>query len=222
MGKEHILIVDDHQDILENLAYKIGRDFTTFCVSVAKNCDQAYDHIKRSKIEQPITLLILDLTFKKQAHRVLTGGKALLKELQIQDITIPTIIYTKHDELKHIHPVIKSYQPNGYVIKTHDSYDDLVFGIKKALKGQRHYTFEVQQALKKRVAFEFDLDDVDSQIIALLPDCSSMQDWEGKVLKDDIPIVYKTITNRIKSLLKRFEVFNEKQLLLKLYELGFL
>jgi len=222
MEKEHILIIDDHQDILENLEYKIGRDFTTFNVSIAKNCDEAYDYIKRSKLKDPVTLLIVDLTFKKKRHCILTGGKALLKELQIHEISIPTIIYTSHDELEHIHPVIKSYQPNGYVIKTDDSYDDLVFGIKKALKGQRHYTFEVQQALKKRVVFEFDLDDVDSQIIALLPDCSSMQDWKGKILKDGIPIVYKTITNRIKSLFKRFEVDNEKQLLLKLYALGFL
>ncbi len=222
MEKEHILIVDDIQDIFENLEYKLNRDFTGFCVSIAKHCDEAYDFIKQSKVKQPITLLILDLTFKNNQHRILKEGKSLLKELQIQGITIPTIIYTSHDELEHIHPVIKSYQPNGYVIKTHDSYDDLVFGIKKALKGERHYTFEVQQALKKRVVFEFDLDDVDSQIIALLPDCTSMQDWEGKVLKDGVPIVYKTIANRIKSLLKRFEVFNEKQLLLKLYELGFL
>lgn len=222
MAKNHILIVDDHQDIRENLLSKLRLDYPNFQISVASSCDLAVDLINRNKLKNPVNVLILDLTFKNNTLHVLKSGRALLKLLKENNILIPTVIYTSHDELEHIHPIINSYNPLGYIIKGDDTYEELLFAIQKALKGYKHYTHEVHIALKRRVVFEFDLDKVDEQIIIILPYCTSMQDWEGKILKDNVPLVYKSIHNRIKNLLIRFEVDNEKQLLLKLQRLGFI
>ena len=222
MVHQHLLIVDDHQDIRENLFSKLHLDFPNFQISLASNCDLALDIINQSRFQKPITLLILDLTFKKNHNNVIKGGRGLMTKLKDDNISIPTIVYTSHDELEHIHPVIHSYNPCGYIIKGEDTYDELLFAVQKAFAGQKHYTHEVHIALKKRVSFEFDLDSIEEQIIEHLPNCTSMQDWEGKIIKDGVPLVYKTIQNRLKTLFIRFDVENEKQLLLKLHRLGFL
>ncbi|MFD2916819.1 response regulator [Psychroserpens luteus] len=221
--QKHILIVDDHEDVFENLERKILSAFNDFKISIADNCDDGHDLIKKHKITNPISLLILDLTFKLvKPNAILTKGKSLLAILKKENIEIPTIIYSSHDEMEHIYPVITNYHPNAYVIKSNSSSKELLFAISEVLLGKTYFSQTVHKLQLKRFQYAFSMDNIDEQIIHFLPNANTMTDWEGKILKENVPISYKSIKLRIELLCQKLEVENEKQLLLKLQRLAIL
>ena len=219
--KQHILIVEDEQDTFENLERKISVQFPEALVAVQSTCDAGFDFIKKMTIINPVSVLVLDLTFKNQKpFYVLKSGKELLKALKQNSIDIPTIIYSSHDEMEHIHPVMNNYHPQGYVIKTSTSSEELLFAINRVLKGENYYSQRVHEQQLQRFKYASNIDEIDEQILQLLPHTTSIKDWEEKIENGEISISYKSIKKRIDLLCDRMEVDNEKQLLLKLQRLA--
>jgi len=220
---QHILIIEDEQDTFENLERKISIHFPEALVTVQSTCDSGFDYIKKVNITNPVSVMILDLTFKNQKpFYILKSGKELLKVLKQNSIDIPTIIYSSHDEMEHIHPVMNNYHPQGYVIKTSASSEELLFGINRILKGENYYSQRVHQQQLQRFKYASNIDEIDEQILQLLPHTTSIKDWEEKIENGEISISYKSIKKRIDLLCDRMEVDNEKQLLLKLQRLAVL
>ncbi len=219
----HILIIEDHQDVYENLERKISSNFKETIISLAHNCDTGFGLIKKYKVTTPISILILDLTFKFiKPHTVIKDGKSLMATLKKEAIKIPTIIYSAHDEMAHIYPTINNYNPNGYVIKSSTSSRELLFAISQVLAGNTYYSQKVHELQLKRTKYAFSMDAIDEQIICLLPHINAMEDWRGKILKNKVPLSYKSIKKRIDVLCQKLDVDNEKQLLLKLQKLAIL
>ncbi|MBN4046950.1 response regulator transcription factor [bacterium AH-315-P13] len=219
--KYHILIIEDEQDTFENMERRIHNNYHEAKISVASNCDLGFDIIKQNKVSFPVTLLILDLTFKNYyANQVIKNGKQLLKHLKINNLNIATIIYSSHDEMEYIHPVINNYHPKGYVIKSHNSSEELIFAIDRIIKGDTYFSQIVHQLQLQRFKYASKIDEVDEQIINFLSKANAIIDWEGKIIKDKAPLSYKSIKKRIDLLCDRLEVENDKQLLLKLQRLA--
>lgn len=217
---DKILIVEDFQDVYENIERKITTRFNNVEVLIADNCDDGFNLIKKH-INSSLKVVIVDLTFKYQKpYAVLKNGRELLEAIKKEGITIPTIVYSSHDDLYHIHPILKNYSPNAYVIKSNTSSQELLFALEEVLAGKRYFSQRVHLLQFNRLQFSIDTDEIDEQIIKLLPEINSMKGWEGKVLKDNIPMSYKSIKSRIDVLCQKFEVDNEKQLVLKLYKLA--
>ena len=136
---------------------------------------------------------------------------------------IPTIIYSSHDELEHIYPVINNYAPKGYIIKTHNSNEDLLLCISKVLQGEYFYSQKVNDLLYNRVKYTCRLDTVDEQIIKLLPEIDFIKDWDGKIRTSPNEFMsYTSIKKRIDTICQELDVSNSKQLVLKLKQLGLL
>jgi len=219
--KHHLLIVEDEQDTFENLERKLSIHFPEALVMVQSTCDAGFDYIKKVTIINPVSVLILDLTFKNQkSFYVLKSGKDLLKVLKQKSIHVPTIIYSSHDEMEHIHPIMSNYHPQGYVIKTSTSSEELFFAISRVLNKENYYSQRVHEQQLQRFKYASNIDEIDEQIIELLPHTTSIKDWEEKIEQGEISISYKSIKKRIDLLCDRLEVDNEKQLLLKLQRLA--
>lgn len=217
----HILITEDHQDVFENLIFKLQEQYTDYKFTIADNCDTAIYEIERYLGSQPVSLLILDLTFKHlKPNTKLKRGNDLLKVLKEKEIHIPTIIYSSHDDMSHIYPIMNNYEPEGYVIKSNTSSGELLLAVKQVLYQKKFYSTGVHEEQFKRFQYSHELSDIDLQIIKLLPDTSSIKEWEGKILLDGVPITYKTVSKHINKLKEKFEVDNDKQLVLKLYKLA--
>lgn len=221
--KEHILIIEDEQDTFENLERKISNKFSDATVSVASSCDKGFDYIKQHKINNSVTLLILDLTFKNYLEPpVIKDSKQLLKVLKENQIFIQTIVYSSHDEMEHIHPVLNNYHSQGYVIKSSNSSEELIFALERVAKGETYFSQRVHQQQLQRFKYASKIDAIDEQIINLLPQVDSIKDWKERFENGEISISYKSIKKRIDLLCDRLEVDNEKQLLLKLQRLAIL
>lgn len=219
--KKHILIVDDHEDIYENVERKIRAIYPSFIVSIADNCDAAFRIIKQHKMSNPVHILILDLTFKSlHPQALLKKGQDLMAALQKENQLIDVIIYSSHDEMSEVHPVLNNYQPKGYVIKSNSSSQELLLALKNVLLERTYYSQRIHELQLKRIQYSYAIDEIDQQIIRVLPNTNSMSDWEGKILKDGVPLSYKSIKSRIDILCQKLGQENEKQLLLKLQKLA--
>ncbi len=221
--KQHVLIVEDQQDVFENLNAKITKQHPHFLLKIADNCDDAYKYIRINQVSDPVTLLIVDLTFKwLKPNAMLKTGKSLLRALKEQELNIPIIIYSSHDEMEHIHPIISNYSPNGYVIKSNTSTNELLFAISEVLNDKRYFSQLIYEMQKQRLIYTVNIDSIDEKIIELLPQINAIDDWNGKIYKDNTPLSYKSIKKRIDNLCISLEVENQKQLLLKLQKLAIL
>lgn len=219
----HFLIIEDEQDTFENLQRKIAIAHPEATIGIARNCDAGFDYIKKHKLTHPLSLLVLDLTFRKQLPNcILKNGQDLLRELKKDQFPFPTIIYSGHDEMAHIFPVMHNYKPHGYVVKTDNSSEELLFAIDRILQGNTYYGQEIHHAQMQRFKYASSLDEIDEEIIQLLPEMNSIKDWEGKILKDNVPLSHKSIKKRIDKLCDHLEVSNEKQLVLKLQRMALL
>lgn len=216
---KHILIVEDEQDTLENLIGRIADTFPDYKISSAFDCDEGFRILNSSKVEFPVDLLITDLTFRRQPEsRLIKDGLALLEKIKTLNYKLPRIVYSSHDELKFIHPVMQNFQPEGYVLKASDSTNELLLAIPRVLKGEKFYSQEVHINQKKRFAFAKQLDAIDEKIIEYLPDINCITDWDELFEAGKIPIKYKSINKRLQVIFEKMDVANEKQLLLKLYQ----
>ncbi|MDP2692584.1 MAG: response regulator [bacterium] len=216
---KHILIVEDEQDTLENLIGKITDAFPDYKISSAFDCDEGFRILNSSKVQFPIDLLITDLTFRRQpVSRVIKDGQSLLQRIKNLNYKLPRIIYSSHDELKFIHPVMQNFEPEGYVLKASDSTSELLLAIPRVLNGKTYYSQEVLDSQKKRFEFAMQLDEIDKKIIAFLPDINCITDWDDLYEAGKIPIKYKSVNKRLQSIFEKMDVTNEKQLLLKLYQ----
>ncbi len=216
---KHILIVEDEQDTLENLVGRITHAFPDFKISTAFDCDEGFRILNSTKVETPVDLLITDLTFRRQPEsRLIKDGQALLQKIKDLKYKLARIVYSSHDELKFIHPVMQNFEPEGYVLKSSDSTSELLLAIPRILKGKTYYSQEVYSNQKKRFAFAMQLDDIDQKIIEYLPDINCITDWDDLYEAGKIPIKYKSVNKRLQSIFEKMDVSNEKQLLLKLHQ----
>lgn len=217
----HILIIEDHQDVFENLERKIFERYPTSVIAIKNNCDAGFQYIKEQKTIKPISELVLDLAYNNlNKNSILKNGNQLLKALKESQIKINTIIYSSHQEMEYIHPVMNNYCPQGYVIKSSNSSEELLFALNRVNLGETYFSQKVHQQQLMRFKFASKIDEIDEQIIRYLPKVNTLKDWEGKILKDHVPMSYKSIKKRINLLCDRLEVENEKQLLLKLQRLA--
>jgi hypothetical protein len=64
------------------------------------------------------------------------------------------------------------------------------------------------------------LDRIIKKIIEYLPEINSITDWDSLYEAGKMPIKYKSVKNRLHTILEKMEVDNEKQLLLKLQKMA--
>lgn len=218
----HILLVEDHQDVFENIERKIKARYSDYKISLATNCDDGFKQLLQYKQTKPVKVVILDLTFTTtNKHSILKTGRDFIKAKHKEGLNTSIIVYSAHDSLLHIQPTI-DLGVEAYVIKTHNSSEELMFAVNRVINNEHFFSDKVNKLLLKRARYEHHLDEIDEQIIKHLPQASDMMDWQNTIPGKKGFLSYKSIKLRIDKLCLKFEVENEKQLLLKLHRLALL
>lgn len=126
--KYNIILADDHEVVLDGLTAIINAEDNLRVVAAVRN---GSDLVAKAPALQP-DLCIIDLDMPEMNG--LQASEILLK--QRSDLKI--IILTMHNEGSIIRKA-KDLGIKGYLTKTCDS-EELIFAIKKILKGQTYYT----------------------------------------------------------------------------------
>ncbi len=224
MGR--ILIIEDQQDVFENLERHLCKTYPDYEIKTAVNCDEGFRVIKNSIQKNNLSLVILDLTFNiKSQNVIIPDGKSLLKELKKNNYKIPVVVYTSHDESILVASILDNFNINGFVVKSYNSTKELLFAIEKALEGDYFYSHSINKLIQNKLKFKNVIDGLDMLILEKLPNTTSKKQWEVAIPNASSPsgfISYNAIKTRLDKIKDVLNVDNDKQLVLKLRQIGFI
>ncbi|RZJ68024.1 MAG: response regulator transcription factor [Flavobacterium sp.] len=163
-----ILIIEDHPAMIEG--YKsilsfFGDDYN-FEYTVAADCEAAYKHIFNS--HKNFDLIFLDLMIPPAESLKLYSGEDLGTIIKKQMPNAKLIILTSHVEAIILYSIVKQINPEGLLVKSDFSGNDLILAIKNILAGNTHYTINVTRSIVEMNRDESFLDKYNREILKLI------------------------------------------------------
>jgi two-component system, NarL family, response regulator NreC len=168
--KLNILMVDDHPSIIEG--YKIILNYNDLGyeieTTVAHNCKDAYDIIMAARREKGFDVVFLDYSLPPYEEKNLKTGEdlAVLVREYLPDSKI--VLLTSHTEALILYPIVKKVNPEGLLIKSDFSADELLTAFDAIMHGKTYQSITVINCLKELLSKRIFLDNFNRQIISLL------------------------------------------------------
>ncbi|WMI68162.1 response regulator [Mangrovimonas sp. YM274] len=170
MNQLNILIVDDHPLIAN--AYKMAFEKVekrssnyTFNIDYAKDIDTAYQKISDSLKSIKFDLVLLDINLPSSLDRKLISGEDLGIEIKDLDPTTKIIVSTMYNNNFRIQNIIKSINPEGFLIKSDVDPKTLVVAIETVLSGSPYYDKTVLKLFRSQISSDVFVDSLDRQIL---------------------------------------------------------
>ena len=164
----NILIVDDHPTMVE--AYKeivtALFEHNAFAIATAGNCEAAFRALNSPFAH--FDLILLDVILPAYEAQQLFSGKdvALLAKNKLPNCKI--VMLTSHSEKFVLYNIIERIKPDGLLVKSDFTPDELSYALVEVLSDQTYYSATVKQSLKNFQKQDFYLDTTNRQIISLL------------------------------------------------------
>ena len=215
-----VLIAEDFDSI--NIAVKQTlEEMGVQEIHYAKYCDDALLKFKKALQEnQPFTLLISDLSFVEDYHKVtLASGEALIQAIKEIQPEIDVLVYSIEDKPYVIRTLFEEAQINGYVKKGRNSISQLKTAIETLLYGKIFLSPELSYALQDKTAKE--IDDYDITLLSHLANGIAIEEMEAFFKQLNItPNSKSTIEKRVAKLKDYFKAKNNVQLIAIAKDLG--
>ena len=170
--KLKILMVDDHPSMIEG--YKIILSYNNLGLEIettaAYNCESAYKIITNKNESSKIyfDLIFLDFSLPPYEQKNIMSGQdlAMLVKSHLPDTKI--VMLTSHTEAILLYDLIRKVEPNGLLIKSDFSADELLSAFDKIMMGDIYHSITVSRNLKEILSKSSVLDQQNRQIISLL------------------------------------------------------
>ena len=220
-----VLIIDDHPLITE--AYKTALEYyskqynsTKFSVKTAEDCDSAFRIINSFvSNERVLDLVFLDIRLPPSKDgKILSGEDLGLKIIKLLPDT-KIIVSTTFNDNYRVHSLLKSLNPDGFLIKNDITPKELIKTIQVVLNDPPYYSSTVMKLLRKQISNDFLLDNIDRRILYELSIGTKMKD-----LPDVLPLSIAGIEKRKRQLKHMFNVkdSDDKDLIFIAREKGFI
>ncbi len=225
MKKYVVLIIDDHPLISESYKSALQKvsskkEDILFVTDVVHNCGDAIEKIKGAADNQEvIDLILLDIKLPPSPDKKILSGEDLGLKIKTLLPEARIIVSTTFNDNYRIHSIFKSINPDGFLIKNDITPQELVIAIETVIVDPPYYSKTVIKQLRKEVASDFLLDDIDRRLLYELSIGSKMKD-----LPNILPLSIAGIEKRKRHLKNIFNVQNEndRELLLKAKDKGFI
>ncbi len=223
--KYFVIIIDDHPLITEAYVtalkyYNRHNESISFSIDTAHDCDSGRQLINRAlKSEKHSYIVFLDINLPQSKDgKILSGedlGLLAKKLLPNPKIIVSTTLNNNY----RVHSILKSIDPEGFLIKNDITPLELLHTIQTILKDPPYYSKTVIKLLRNQVVNEFILDHFDRKILYELSIGTRMKD-----LPSILPLSNTGIEKRKKNLKRMFNVkkLDDRQLLIMAKEKGFL
>jgi DNA-binding NarL/FixJ family response regulator len=143
--KKNILIVDDHPFIIDGYKNAITRynpNLYEYFFSQGKDCESAYEIITNPETLS-FDVAFLDISMPAYTEKGINSGEDLAKLIMKTMPHCKIVLLTMYTELLKIKNIIENINPAGLVIKNDLTFDELIFGFDKVLKGEIYYSHSV-------------------------------------------------------------------------------
>lgn len=220
-----VLIIDDHPLIME--AYKTALNYYSnytenikFSIQIAHDCESGCELIKKvPKSNKKKYVVFLDIKLPESRDSKFLSGEDL--GLLIRDV-LPNsriIVSTTFNNNFRIHNILKSINPEGFLIKNDITPLELLETIRVVIEDPPYYSKSVIKLLRDQIVNDFVLDNYDRKILYELSIGTRMKD-----LPKLIPLSIADIEKRKRNLKRMFNVkkMNDRELLISAKEKGFI
>ena len=206
MQKLTVLIIDDHPliaEVYENALLNLATKNNTheFTITIVNTCDKAIEHIRKATA---IDLVFLDINLPKSTDEQFLSGEDLGIEIRKLLPKTKIIVSTTYNDNYRIHNILKSINPDGFLIKNDINRKDLVTAIETVLEGTPSFSKTVLNILRTHINHDFFVDKIDRDILYELSIGTKMID-----LPSVIPLSKGGIESRKRKLKENFNIENE-------------
>lgn len=219
-----VLIVEDHP-LISN-AYKktlkkisVENDELEFDISTAKNCDEADKQILIAKENDGLDIVFLDINIPPSKDKKLLSGEDLGIKIRkiIPDAKI--MVSTSYFDNLRIQNIVKSIDPDGFLIKNDFNANELKLAIKTVINDPPYYSSTVLTSFRKNFSHIHVVDEIDRQLLFELSIGTKM-----KELPNIIPLSMAGIERRKRHLKEIFDLKDkdDRDLILIAKEKGFI
>lgn len=219
-----VLIIDDHP-LISN-AYKSAFEHISvtdesyeFNIDIVDNCDRAIQKIKAASNSKGIDIIFLDIKLPPSSDGKILSGEDL--GIKINELLPKSkiIVSTTFNDNYRVNSILKSIDPDGFLIKNDITPQELITAIKMVINSPPYYSKSVLKSLRKQVSSDYLLDKIDRQLLYELSIGTKMSE-----LPDVLIMSRRTLYKR-KEYMK--EIFNirgkeDRDLVIAAKEKGFL
>ena len=194
MSKKKVLLVDDHQIIIDGLKSLLRNSDE---ISVAAEANNGREALRILEILE-IDVILMDIDMP------VLNGIDTLKEIGKQSFGVKVIILSMHNEAGMIKSLM-SIGANGYLLKS-CTQEELIGAIRKVASGQSYFSTEVTLSLlnpaQSNQPTEL-LTDRETEIIKLIAEGFSNKEIGSKLF-----ISHRTVDTHRTNLMKKLDVSN--------------
>ncbi|SHI38456.1 response regulator [Algibacter luteus] len=203
--KIKILMIDDHPMIIEgyqNTLLFTKKDNQELEIDIANNCDEAVLYMDKSiKNERPYNVLFVDISLPPSTDGSMSSGEDLAEYARKILPKAKIIILTMFNESFRIHNIIKTIDPEGFMIKSDLTSSELASAFQAVLNNPPFYSGTVNSHIRKTITSDIVIDDKNRKILYLLS-----QGVKTKNLATHLDISLSAIEKRKKQLREIFDV----------------
>lgn len=203
--KIKILMIDDHPMIIEgyqNTLLFTKKEHQILEIDVANNCDEAVNFMDKSVEKQtPYNVLFVDISLPPSTDGLMTSGEDLAAYARTVLPQAKIIILTMFNESFRIHNIIKTINPEGFLIKSDLTSSELASAFQAILSNPPFYSGTVNSYLRKEVKSDIIIDEKNRKILHLLS-----QGVKTKNLAAHLEMSLSGVEKRKKQLREIFDV----------------
>lgn len=204
MKKLRVLIVDDHPIIVEgykNALLDIDPEKYRLQIDTANSCDSGFEMLKDSAGNSPYDVVFLDVKLPPSESERILSGEDLGKRTKELLPNAKIVILTMFNDNFRIHNILKNVNPDGFLIKSDITSDELVRAFEIIQKDPPYYSHTVTKLLRTHITNDMMLDDIDRSILFHLS-----KGVKTKNLPAYIPLSLAAIEKRKRNLKEVFGV----------------
>jgi DNA-binding NarL/FixJ family response regulator len=205
LQKIRILMIDDHPMIIEG--YQNTLQFTKktnqeLYIDIANNCDEAIKFMEKSlRNALPYDVLFVDISLPPSKDGLMQSGEDLAEYARIIMPNSKIIVLTMFNESFRIHNIIKTIDPEGFLIKSDLTSSELASAFQAVLNNPPFYSGTVNSHIRKTIINDIVIDDKNRKILHLLS-----QGIKTKNLAAHFDISVSAVEKRKKQLKDLFSV----------------
>ena len=217
-----ILMIDDHPMIIEgyqNTILATKNHMQEFEIDIANSCDRALEYIQKAVKTKPYDILFVDIKIPPSSDGSITSGEDLAKHARKVLPNAKIIILTMYNESYRIHNILKTINPEGFLIKSDLTSSELANAFQNILENPPYYSNTVNSFLRKTITSDIFVDEKNRKILHLLS-----QGVKTKNLADHVGLSLSAVEKRKKQLKNLFSVEDgqDETLIKEAREKGFL
>lgn len=167
-----ILMVDDHPMIIEGYMHTLmatKKENQSLIIDIASDCDSALRAMKKAKsIGVPYNIYFFDISIPKSSDGLYKSGEDLAKRVRMVEEDAKIVILTMFEEVYRIHNIIKTINPEGFLIKSDLTSSELASAFQGIQNNPPFYSGTINQVLRKSLQNPITLDLANHKMLHLL------------------------------------------------------